>query len=78
MSDDIKFFGSKIEQKRNILGLTQKGLAEICSLSDLTIRNIEHGAPGTSIGNWVKVADVLGLSIELNSKKMNHEKGDGL
>jgi transcriptional regulator with XRE-family HTH domain len=41
--------GIQLAQKRNALKLSQFQLAEICGVSDLTIRRIEKGHKGTSI-----------------------------
>ena len=65
--------GQQINKRREQLKLTQLDLAEITNLSDATIRSIEKGKPTVAIGNWVKVADILGMDIVLQTKKMSDE-----
>ena len=66
-------FGQQINKRREQLKLSQLDLAEITNLSDATIRSIEKGKPTVAIGNWVKVADILGMDIVLQTKKMSNE-----
>jgi transcriptional regulator with XRE-family HTH domain len=66
-------WGKTFEEYRFKLKLTQFELAEITKLSDLTIRNIEKGKASVAIGNWLKVADVLGIAFEMSFKKMSDE-----
>jgi HTH-type transcriptional regulator/antitoxin HipB len=65
--------GLQINKRREQLKLSQLDLAEITNLSDATIRSIEKGKPTVAIGNWVKVADVLGIDLVLQTKKMSDE-----
>ncbi|MEZ5045638.1 MAG: helix-turn-helix domain-containing protein [Chitinophagaceae bacterium] len=65
--------GQQINKRREQLKLSQLDLAEITNLSDATVRAIEKGKPTVAIGNWVKVADVLGLDLTLQTKKMSDE-----
>lgn len=65
--------GQQINKRREQLKLSQLDLAEITNLSDATIRSIEKGKPTVAIGNWVKVADILGMDIVLQTKKMSNE-----
>ncbi len=66
--DLLKNMGEIVVLQREKAGITQMELASICGLSDLTIRNIERGKAGTSIGNWLKVANKLGIKLELTTK----------
>lgn len=74
----LEEFGRKIVLQREKLGLTQMDLASLCELSDLTIRNIERGKEGTAIGNWLNVADKLGMKFELTIKNMIDEKRESI
>jgi transcriptional regulator with XRE-family HTH domain len=65
--------GQQINKRREQLKLSQLDLAEITQLSDATIRSIEKGRPTVAIGNWVKVADVLGMDVVFQTKKMSDE-----
>jgi len=65
--------GQQINKRREQLRLTQWDMAEITQLSDATIRAIEKGKPTVAMGNWIKVADVLGLEVVLQAKRMSDE-----
>jgi HTH-type transcriptional regulator / antitoxin HipB len=73
--DILLEFGTLLQSKRKQLGVSQKDLAELCSISDLTVRNIENGKEGTNIGNFLKVANTLGFDLLLQTKKMSDESG---
>jgi hypothetical protein len=38
------------------------------------VRFIEKGKPGVAIANWIKVADMLGLQLQVLNKKMSDDK----
>jgi ribosome-binding protein aMBF1 (putative translation factor) len=71
--EQLTKLGQQINKRREQLKLSQLDLAEITQLSDATIRSIEKGRPTVAIGNWVKVADVLGIDVVLQTKKMSDE-----
>jgi ribosome-binding protein aMBF1 (putative translation factor) len=71
--EQLTKLGQQINKRREQLKLSQWDLAEITQLSDATIRSIEKGRPTVAIGNWVKVADVLGMDVVLQTKKMSDE-----
>ena len=73
MQTNLINLGCRITKHREQLQFTQKELAEFASLSVKTIRAIENGKEGVAIYNWMLVADILGLELVLNSKKMNDE-----
>lgn len=45
-------------------GYTQKELAELVGVSEMTISNWETGKTSPSIRLWRKVADVLGVAMQ--------------
>ena len=57
-----------IKERRNLLGLTQQDLADYTGLSLRIIKSIESGKGNPSIGTLGKIAEVLGLEIELRVK----------
>jgi DNA-binding XRE family transcriptional regulator len=65
--------GKQIANRREQLRLTQLDIAAIAGISDTTVRFIEKGKPGVSIANWVKVAGIVGLDLNLTTKKMSDE-----
>jgi transcriptional regulator with XRE-family HTH domain len=66
--------GEQVTKRREFLKLTQQDVAAVTGLSDATVRFIEKGRPGVAIANWIKVADMLGLELQLLNKKMSTEK----
>lgn len=57
-----------IKERRNLLGLTQQELADYTGLSLRIIKSIESGKGNPSIGTLSKIAEVLGLEIEMKVK----------
>lgn len=57
-----------IKERRNLLGLTQQDLADYTGLSLRIIKSIESGKGNPSIGTLGKIAEVLGLEIEMKVK----------
>ena len=68
-NDEIKNIGKAIRQRRETLGVTQEYLAEIAGVGLRTIRELEHGR-GKSLLILAKVAEVLGLSVQLKIKQV--------
>lgn len=60
-----------IKERRSLLGLTQQDLADYTGLSLRIIKSIESGKGNPSIGTLNKIADVLGLEIELKVKVLD-------
>lgn len=58
--------GRDLKDARKEVGLTQVQLAELVDLSDRTVRDIEKGAGGVSLGAVLKVADALGLRLKVH------------
>ncbi len=71
--ESLVLLGRYITRRRDFLRLRQKGLATLSGISDATLRAIETGKPGVAIQNWIKVADILGLEMVLQTKKMSDE-----
>ncbi len=57
-----------IKERRNMLGLTQQDLADYTGLSLRIIKSIEAGKGNPSIATLGKIAEVLGLEIEMKVK----------
>ena len=66
--------GENIKLARKRRGLTQTLISERTGLSRLTVRNIEKGDSGVSIGHYLVVLSVLGLTEDL----LNVAKDDKL
>lgn len=63
----------KIKERRELLAYTQADVAELTGISERTIRSIEKGSIGTSIINWYKILEALGLEMKIVSKPMSDE-----
>jgi len=66
--------GEQVTKRRELLKLTQQEVAAVTGLSDTTVRFIEKGKPGVAIANWMKVANMLGLELQILNKKMGDDK----
>jgi y4mF family transcriptional regulator len=61
--------GEAIKKRRELLGLLQPQLATISGISRRTIQLVENGKANPSLDTLLKIADPLGLTIELAVKK---------
>jgi DNA-binding XRE family transcriptional regulator len=55
----LESLGRRLRQQRLELGLSQQLLAERIGVSPKTLRAMEQGAEGTSLGNWVAALSAL-------------------
>ena len=60
-------FGAQVRAVRKYEKITQMELAWMVGLSDKTIRDIERGLPGPSIGAVLKVAQELGIELAITN-----------
>jgi transcriptional regulator with XRE-family HTH domain len=61
--------GEAFKKRRELLGLLQPQLAAISGISRRTIQLVENGKANPSLETLLKIADPLGLTIELAVKK---------
>ena len=61
---DINIY-KKVKDRRILLGITQQDLSDISGVALRTIKQIETGKGNPSINTLTKIAEVLGMSIEL-------------
>ena len=62
-----------LKRRRELLGLTQAELADYTGLSLRFISSVEAGKANPSVDKLLRIADVLGLEIEL---KVRRSDGD--
>ncbi|MCT4709754.1 helix-turn-helix domain-containing protein [Enterobacteriaceae bacterium H11S18] len=67
--------GENIRLARLRRKYTQTMLSERTGLSRLTVRKIEQGDPGVSLGHYVAVLGVLGLAEDLSTVARDDELG---
>ena len=60
-----------IKERRDILGINQDYLAELAELGLATLKRFESGKGNITLNNLRKIADVLGMDINLEIKKPN-------
>ena len=70
--------GKNITEARLINDITTEELAALVGLSERSIISIENGLRGTTIENYAKLADILGISIDEIVGKPNRRQAAGL
>jgi transcriptional regulator with XRE-family HTH domain len=65
MRNPIIKLGEKIRERRELLGLVQPQLTTISGISTRTIQLVEQGKGNPSLNTLIRLADPLGLSLEL-------------
>lgn len=61
---DFKTIGTKIRERRKIVGITQEAIANILDVNASHISNIENGRANPSLTILVKIANVLHCSVD--------------
>lgn len=56
--------GDRVKEVREAKNLTQLQLAEMMEVSEQTIGNIERGAKGTRLANFIKLCEMLEVSAD--------------
>ena len=65
-------FKNTIKKRREMLQVSQETLAALTNVALRTIKQIETGNGNPTLKTLEKIADVLGLEISLQLKKMNN------
>jgi transcriptional regulator with XRE-family HTH domain len=60
---------SKIKERRSLLGITQQDLADISDVGLRTIKEIETNKGNPSLRILYKIADALGMELDLRIKR---------
>ena len=60
-----------IKERKDILGINQEYLAELSEVGIATLKRFESGKGNITLNNLRKIANVLGLDINLEIKKPN-------
>lgn len=63
-----QILGQQIKDRRKILKVRQEDLAEISGVALRTVIGIERGEGNPSLETLIKVAQVLGMEIQLSVK----------
>ncbi len=62
--------GNSIKERRKTLRVTQSQLAELAEISVNTLYKIERGQANPTLDTLTKIADVLGMEVCLQVKKL--------
>lgn len=65
MHNKLVVLGKRIRDRRELLRLLQPQLAAVAGVSVRTIQLVEQGKANPSLETLIKLADSLGLSLEL-------------
>jgi transcriptional regulator with XRE-family HTH domain len=63
-----------IKERKDILRINQEYLAELSEVGVATLKRFESGKGNITLNNLQKIADILGLEIELELKNQINEK----
>ncbi|HTN06933.1 helix-turn-helix domain-containing protein [Agriterribacter sp.] len=66
----VRDVGTAIKKRRKALKITQPHLAELAGISVNSLYKIERGDANPTLDLVEKIADVLGLEIKLEVKKI--------
>ncbi len=79
--DDKKFIGKKIKQLREKANLTQAELSEKIGMTEKNLSNIERGLQTPTLNSFLKLLDVLNVSLlefGISSTELKNPKRDEL
>ena len=63
--------GERIRQRRKILRLRQRDLAELAGVTLRGLTELEHGRANPTINQLAKIVEVLGLELYLSKKSLH-------
>ena len=69
MRNELEHIGQVIRKRRELLGLLQPQLSSISGISIRTIQLVELGKANPSLETLIKIADPLGLQLNLSIKE---------
>jgi transcriptional regulator with XRE-family HTH domain len=70
MRNRVEEIGEVIKGRRELLGLLQPQLSAISGISTRTIQLVEQGKANPSFDTLLKIAEPLGLTIQLSLKEI--------
>ena len=63
-----------IKERREVLQVTQEGLAKLSGVGLRTLKELESGKGNPKLSTLHKISDVLGMEICLKIKNLTHTK----
>jgi transcriptional regulator with XRE-family HTH domain len=67
----LKEILSIIKKRRELLGVTQEDLAELSGVGLRTLKALESGKSNPTLETLNNLAEVLGMEVKLEVKKLN-------
>ena len=67
----VEQIGNTIKNRRKELKITQVDLADLAEINLITLNKLEQGKSNPSLAVVEKLADILGLEINLEVKNLN-------
>jgi transcriptional regulator with XRE-family HTH domain len=67
----ITYIIEQVKQRRKSLNVTQEALAELSGVGLRTLREFESGKGNPTLRTLQKIADVLGMELGINIKKID-------
>ncbi|MBA2348706.1 MAG: helix-turn-helix domain-containing protein [Solirubrobacterales bacterium] len=67
-SHSSTMFGERVRDRRTQLGLSQSALADVVGVNRRVVGELERGKPSVQLGIALRVAEALGLDIELRER----------
>lgn len=61
-------FGQRVRERRNHLGLSQSALADVIGVNRRVIGELERGKASVQLGIALRVAEALGLDVDLRER----------
>ena len=68
----LRFIVKQIKERREMLKITQENLADLSGVGLRTIKQLEAGKANPTYKTLQEIADVLGLELVLQVKKLNN------
>ena len=68
----FSIFIKQIKERREMLKITQENLADLSGVGLRTIKQLEAGKANPTYRTLQEIADVLGLELVLQVKKLNN------
>lgn len=62
----------QIKERREMLKITQESLSDLSGVGLRTIKQLEGGKANPTYNTLIEIADVLGLELVLQVKKLNN------
>ena len=67
----------RVSERRGVMGLSQRELAELCGTTQSAIARLERGSRPPKLDTLLRIADALDADLVLEMRLRPHEGGDG-